>query len=602
MAIELGDHFESADRRLHLTVERLTSSNLVRRRAAKNSLQSRLVSGASPPPMSQRIAPVPPQLRALAARLMADNPRQLMSAEALGNLAKANGLGWFNSEHVMALWGAAILRADVVVASTSVQREGFELIEATDGRYTYWDRRRVIHRPEGHGSSPDAVPQEADSATPLFHPHRVFVFYHVRRTLEVSTSATQYLIFKDGVGKVVARLVDALDHWTSSEAFSERFDDWNIVAEVAALCEVVWQRTEEASSAGGSIDEGAVHQWLRERGVVGIRAVREELGHAADLMDGNQLLHVFVRLMKPSERRRIKGDLGACMQFLAAAEAIRRVGEKALGQHLPEEDQIGFGVWMKGARRRLYGTDRVFDGQSNVLRDYLTILGIDYGTKLRCYGEGPTEAAALEHALAGVTGAEVIDLAGELLLRGGKGVKFVESLRRDYQTKVFSLVLVDGDNVDLVRALRKVVADGECFPMFSVAEPDFELANFATEELIEIALNIECRADVDDERKSTLQAELAAELGQVVSGRTLFGMLKRHGAYNATKGADWGTALAAFALAHPAYPPEHPLAGQTRHFVLAAQLAERATRALFGASVEQAMIDVETGQPIPRRQ
>ena len=43
-------------------------------------------------------------------------------------------------------------------------------------------------------------------------------------------------------------------------------------------------------------------------------------------------------------------------------------------------------------------------------------------------------------------------------------------------------------------------------------------------------------------------------------------------------------------------------AGQTRRFVLAAQLAERATRAPFGASVEQSMIDVETGQPIPRRQ
>jgi hypothetical protein len=550
--------------------------------------------------MSQRIAHIPLQLRAQAARLMADNPQQLLSAEALGNLARANGLGWFNSEHVMALWGAAILRADVVVALAPVEREGLELIEASAGRYTYWDRRRVIHRPEGHGSSPDAVPR-ADAATPLFHPHRLFVLYHVQRTLVVSTSATQYLIFKDGVGKVVASLVESLDRWTSSGAFSERFDDWNTVAEVAALSEALWQRSEEASSAGRGMDEGAVHQWLRECGVVGVQAFREELGHAANLMDENQLLHVLIRLIKPSERRRIKGNLGACMQFLAAAEAIRRVGEKALGQHLPEEDEIGFGVWMEGTRRRLYGTDRVFDGQGNVLRDYLTILGIDYGTKLRCYGEGHTEAAALEHALTGVSGVEVIDLAGELLLRGGKGVKFVESLRRDYQAKVFSLVLVDGDNVDLVRALRKAAGDSGCFPMFSVAEPDFELANFAAEELLQIALNIECRTDVDDERKNTLRAQLAVEIGQVVSGRSFFATLRRHGAYNATKGADCGKALAAFALAHPTYPSEHPLAGQTRQFVLAAQLAERATRASFGASIEQSVIDVQTGQPTPRR-
>src|SRR5450631_1166331 len=47
-AIELGGHFESVDR-LHLTVERLTSSNFVCRRDAPNPLPSGLVSGASSP-------------------------------------------------------------------------------------------------------------------------------------------------------------------------------------------------------------------------------------------------------------------------------------------------------------------------------------------------------------------------------------------------------------------------------------------------------------------------------------------------------------------------------------------------------------------------
>jgi len=81
--------------------------------------------------MSQRIVPVPPQLRAQAARLMANNPRQLLPAEALGNLAKADGLGWFNSDHITALWCAAILRADVVVALAPVQRDVLELTAGT---------------------------------------------------------------------------------------------------------------------------------------------------------------------------------------------------------------------------------------------------------------------------------------------------------------------------------------------------------------------------------------------------------------------------------------------------------------------------------------
>jgi len=148
----------------------------------------------------------------------------------------------------------------------------------------------VIHRAEGHGSSPDTVPPEADAATTLFRPHRLFVLHHVQRTLVVSTSATQYLMFKDGVGNVVARLVDALDRWTSSEASVS-----------ASTIGTLSPRSRRSPRSLGSAPNGLAPRavastkmrWLRERGIVDIRAIREELGHAANLMDENQLLHVL---------------------------------------------------------------------------------------------------------------------------------------------------------------------------------------------------------------------------------------------------------------------------------------------------------------------
>ena len=426
------------------------------------------------------------------------------------------------------------------------------------------------------------------------------MLHHVHRTLEVSTSPTQYLLYREGVRTVVERQLTGLDEWTSSRAFSERFDDWNSVVEVAVVCHLVREQPTGTTDAS-FIDEAGLGQWIRERGTFGVRAVREELAISAHQLDENKLLQTLVRLMKPSERRRLKGRLGACMQLLDAA-VIRRVADSALGQNLPEEDQNGFGTWMEGARRNLYGTERVFDGHGNALRDYMTILGIDYGIKVRCYCEGPTEAAALSHALYGTPGAEIVDLAGELLLRSGKGVKFIESLKRDYRAKVFSVVVVDGDNADVVRALKTAATGTDCFPMHYVAYPDFEMANFSINELIGIALDIECGADPSNERRQAIQSGMADERAAGASGRAFFTALKRHGACHVNKGAAWGEALAAFALARPSFPPGHAKAGKTRPFMDAVNIAKRAARAPFGASVQELMIDIATGQPVRRSQ
>lgn len=545
-----------------------------------------------------RIAPVPPGIQAYGATLLAADPAPLLSAEGIGSLAKSLGLGWFDRDHILALWGAAILRADLVTSATSIEADGLHLVQTTEGRSVFSDCRRIIHRKEGYGSTPHAAAVGTSGETEvLFHPYRVFVLYHVQRTLIVSTSATQYLMFREGVTKIAERGLESLDRWTSSEAFGQRFDEWNTIAEMAALLESTEQRRHAYSD--GAIDDGQqqVDEWLRGLGAFGLREPRGELGRAASIVDENPAVHVLVRLMNSSQRQRLKGDLGACMLFLRAAEAIRRPAERVLGAHLPEEDEIGFGVWVKGARRRLYGTDRVFDGNGRNLRDYLTILGIDFGTKLRCYVEGHTEAGALEYGLSGAIGIEVIDLKGNLLQRGGKIVEFIDSLRRDYRSHIFSLVLLDGDRQDAIRALNKAVSDGDCFAMHFIAQPDFELASFTPLEMLGIALDVECRADVDDERKSVLHATLASRVSSVASAEDFFSLLRQESGIAVSKGEEWGKALMAYAQQNPNLPAGHRLAGEKRSILRAVELAERALRSVFVTSVQEYVIDAATGQP-----
>jgi hypothetical protein len=96
------------------------------------------------------------------------------------------------------------------------------------------------------------------------------------------------------------------------------------------------------------------------------------------------------------------------------AETIRRATEAALGRELCEEDELGFGQWMDGARKAIYGTTRILDASKEVRRDFMTSMGLDHGPKVRCYVEGDTELAALVSAVGYGAGAEFVNLRGQI--------------------------------------------------------------------------------------------------------------------------------------------------------------------------------------------
>ena len=140
----------------------------------------------------------------------------LLDTAKLANLAWKLGFGHFNEADIRALWRIGLVRADITIAQAPAQVPGFEPVQsAFDVRFT--DLRKPKARPTG---SPSFVPKgetAEDALTPYFHPYRIFLLHHVVRTLGVSTSNTQYLLWTPGVRSVVESQLHSLNHWTESK-------------------------------------------------------------------------------------------------------------------------------------------------------------------------------------------------------------------------------------------------------------------------------------------------------------------------------------------------------------------------------------------------
>lgn len=264
-------------------------------------------------------------------------------------------------------------------------------------------------------------------------------------------------------------------------------------------------------------------------------------------------------------------------------------GEK--GTHLREEDELGFGQWMKGARKSIYGSERILDAPIEVRRDFLTSMGLDCGVKIKCYVEGETELGALTSAAGDGAGAEFVNLRGQVTEGKGKGLSFAASLKNDKKSHVFSVVLLDCDREDNVRALKKAAKDGTFFGRFFIASPDFELANFTIDELVDVVITLNNKSNEilkrDDIKLLTNNAK---------SGKEFFSALGNANIYDLNKSMDWGIALMAYALKHPNLPQGHRNAGSIRPMIEAARLIVNARRSGYLRSLQRYNVDPETGE------
>lgn len=533
---------------------------------------------------------------------------RLLDPEKLAALAKLLGFGWFTPDDIRGLWRTGLLRADLVSSETPIDVSGFISVGsvAISDRREYCDVRTIAHRPSGYGSSfGEANP---DCAWDLrFHPHRLFVLYHVQRTLKIESSITQFLVYEDGVRRVVERRIESARRWTSSVEFGERFDYWNKVAEMAIVAEpftfsIVQFGVDppDVPSEPRTTLERLVREFIAAQGPLPVRQMREDLAFAAETLDDNRAVHVLLRLMKPRERERLKGQLGGAMHLLATAETIRRAAEAALGIRLPEEDEIGPGQWFPGARKRLYGSDRVFDAPRHALRDYLTLLGLDFAIKTRCYVEGSTEMGAMRHAIGDLGHVQLVDLKGQVAERRGKGLAFAASLDADKKAGVFSVILLDADRDEYVRLVKRAAEQERFTGSFFIASPDFELGNFSVKELIDVAISMSSLGSSQPEAIASLSAMLAGAASTIRTNRDLFSLLATHGIQDVGKDEAWGKALMERAIAQPFFGAEDSRRGAKRPLVEAVEVVARTQDVGFLRSMEYEKVDATTGRAVPR--
>jgi hypothetical protein len=518
----------------------------------------------------------------------------LLTPEKLYQYSKDRGVPVLNPDTIKDLWCIGILRSDLIISSKRLETHSVEFISEDNDGYTYSDKRTVEHRANGYGGSFGNRMSEYDSVELLFHPFRLYVLYHVNRVFgTLSPTSTQYLLNPEGILKVSKYKIDSLNRSTAEEKFAELFENWNRMAELAIVLEPTaysavfhvlrsrYPYTPETLDAKLQERREKIRSLFSDFSVEDINKIRSKFCQAAELLDNNKMVHVLLRLMSQHERLKLRSALGGSMQFLCMAEIIRRAAEDALYQSLPEEDELGFGQWMPGARKTIYGSERILDSPWETRRDFLTSMGLDYGVKVRCYVEGDTEYGAFSSAVGDAGGTEFINLRGQVVEKKGKGLSFAASLKNDQKSHIFSVVVMDQDREDHIRALNKAKDKGIFFGESFISSPDFEFANFTIDEMIDVLIELE-----GDNIQIPAKDEIFSILEQAQSGKQVFGFLKKNGLFQKVgKGEVWGKALMKYALQHQEFPQGHKKAGEIRPAIEVARLLIKARAAGYIRSV-----------------
>jgi len=249
--------------------------------------------------------------------------------------------------------------------------------------------------------------------------------------------------------------------------------------------------------------------------------------------------------MKSDERKKLEGHISLAVLLLTMAECLRRILEFAFQKNYLEEDKCGFGGVYRDTKLLFHGSTRVLDGDRVAANQFLRRFGLDYGIRINIYVEGTTEFEALNSEFSTNSSVLIINLRGQFKEKQGKGVSFRESLRNDIKSKIFSIILLDGDVSENYRVVRKAAELDEICGMFFISTPDFELQNFSIDELTEIAFQFAEKKDL----KLSMLGKLRKETKKAKSATEFFTILKKQSEifHSVSKGSEWGKALVKYA-------------------------------------------------------
>lgn len=519
----------------------------------------------------------------------------------LASHARERGVN-FSADDIERLWLLKLLKADVVVCKARARRKGLLFVGRDEnGRYLYADARVAQPRKHGWADSARKLRVNHDGVELRFHPFRYWILAKLQRLLTFDIMPMQPLLLVRGYDRLwrwFARHLKRLE-------LASSFERWNEVVALAVSSEpCVYPailgriqfpvgRTVEEQRRLIAEHKSEVLELYKKIPVGEIEKIQQQLCVDAYSLDSNRNVYAMLRLAKGKSRLELKDDLGGALYLRTMAEILRRMTEEAQGVQLPEEDHAGIGHTFLEVRERIYGARRLFDNNPAVRREFMRQFQLDCGSRVRWYVEGHTEYGALRSVFGETEGSPVtiVNLRGNVVR--GDVLAFRDALRDDIKSGVFSIVSLDADRGDYVRAVRKAAHDDEICGHVYIHSPDFELGNLDVAELEEVVLGVaEARVSGPDERLRLHKAVEHAKSGREFMKGTVAAMpqLAQLG-----KGIRWGQLLMEYALDHPKRAN-----GGTRPIVDAVRTAARGTDANYTATRKGYRVDPRTGRLVKR--
>jgi hypothetical protein len=375
---------------------------------------------------------------------------------------------------------------------------------------------------------------------PYFHPFRL---YPLDRVIE--RIATMRLLPTEAKEKAVGKMANSAR-------------DWNAVADLGILLEPIhWPDMVGRMSLNLGLRESEyrqrlvryrdeVHDFIRSLDVELWRERHQSLRIEAGWIDGNFELYLLLRLSHWEQRKKLKGSISRALWFRHLAEVIRRSFEDVFPERWQEEDEA-FGHWMPGGRKREFGADRPLDDELRA-KPYLAYsFGLFTGSAVRWYLEGETEYYAVLEILPEPhrLGIELVNLQGSIESgRDNTALKLEAMLMEDKALRRFSQISFDLDVLANKKAIQNQVRQGNVVGAVWTHAPDFEFANFALSELIDVAVEIDAENGFSDAGPLRNADWVGISKGRDFEKRYCASSTARP---RSLKGEHWGRALATYA-------------------------------------------------------
>lgn len=483
------------------------------------------------------------------------NPSKLVSF-----IKDRNVVFW--EDHIIHLWQLGWVRAEIIQGNLGAEIEGIDIIENLDDEESLFADNRSLGLAQVHVKEPAReLVEKIPGVVPFFHPFKYFVFWEIQMVMRLRTHPYQMLI--------PGRYHESLDHdieffyrWAQGENTKAQINRWDEISRLAIATEPCFYPhiigslkyhppiTAEQQKANILAYKTQLKDHYLQIGIEPINEIIKELCISAEMMEPNKNLHSLMRFMNGTKRLKIKGHLGGAILMKFMAETIRRMTEWSFDIQLPEEDEMGFGMWVEGARERIYGSKRIFETQDLLAkRQIIREMGLDAEVRIRIYVEGSTEYAAFSYLLKHLHQIQIIDLAGQFIQGKKNGLAFQENLIQDDHSGVFSVIILDGDREDNIRIVRTAAEDDLFCGQFYISQPDFEFCNYSIDELTEIVWEF-----VDEIEKSEQLYQLLHEaINKATNANELIKAASKTipSLSQLAKGNEWGEKLAEFAARKP---------------------------------------------------